>query len=320
MGLPHHVPACPPSPKPAPIASLPIVPTVDVQASRTPTPVAVLLAHAPVPRRKPSVVSQATRASTTTSNPPPARAPLGPLHERVASEDIYDVSPSDDLLIMLIVRLEQRRAAPLPPSPPASRVTVAAKPKPASSRACASISGGRRRKTSLVLKSFMDFHNDKDSSSRWSLRNCNMRSVLQAARLRAAHLAEGRRYPQALVLRRAQWRRLRILLRDPHRKSGHQPLHTSALSSHSASTSSHSAGRALPTLTPDGTITTLARDGSTLTLARDGTTTAHLSELTACLTPDCLVLVCLSYGFAALSRGCIVSSSVHSSAMGRCSL
>ncbi|KAJ7115914.1 hypothetical protein C8R44DRAFT_880317 [Mycena epipterygia] len=201
-----------PSPKPAPVSSLPNVPStprspaLDVRVSRTPAPVTVHLAPAPGPRRKPSNASQATRASATTSTVstryrrtrrskalaclegrrPPA-PPSGNFMSLSEDEDEdeddeeedeghaseYDLSLSDDQLIMLIARLDDGdlRSAPLPPAPQSAPARVTVKPKPTSSRTRASSSGGRRRKTSLVLKSFMDFHNDEDTSSRWSLRS-----------------------------------------------------------------------------------------------------------------------------------------------------
>ncbi|KAJ7760519.1 hypothetical protein B0H16DRAFT_1720018 [Mycena metata] len=186
-----------PSPKPAPVSSLPSVPsapssprsqTLQVAVSRTPTPIAIQAA----PRRKPSVASQATRASATTSTVSTryrrtrrsralaaleGRRPVVPSgnfmslsedesdydDEPVASptEDLLDLSLTDDQLIMLIARLDDGdlRSAPSPPrSKPSSRGSSVQQPPP------------RRRKPKLGLKSFMDFYND-DESSRVSWRS-----------------------------------------------------------------------------------------------------------------------------------------------------
>ncbi|KAJ7155457.1 hypothetical protein C8R43DRAFT_432885 [Mycena crocata] len=196
-----------PSPKPAPVAVLPSVPstprsqTLQVRVSRTPTPVAVRTA----PQRKPSMASQATRASATTSTVStryrrtrrnkaldclegrrPALRPASngnfmslsddededddedePVPRSPSPEDdILDLSLSDDQLIMLIAGLDDGDLHSIPPSSP--------RPSKASSRdsstRTASTQPRRRRKTSRALKSFMDFHND-DDSSRWSWRS-----------------------------------------------------------------------------------------------------------------------------------------------------
>ncbi|KAJ7043572.1 hypothetical protein C8F04DRAFT_723204 [Mycena alexandri] len=189
-----------PSPKPAPVSSLPSVPptptsprsqTLQVTVSRTTTPIAIQ----PVPKRKLSLASQATRASATTSTVSTryrrtrrsralaaleGRRPIVPSGDFMSlsedesdeeplvmslsaspTEELLDLSLSDDQLIMLIARLDDGdlRSAPSPPrSKPSSRGSSVQQPSP------------RRRKPNLGLKSFMDFYND-DESSRVSWRS-----------------------------------------------------------------------------------------------------------------------------------------------------
>ncbi|KAJ6581446.1 hypothetical protein B0H19DRAFT_1251667 [Mycena capillaripes] len=197
-----------PSPKPAPVSSLPSVPshpssprsqTLEVAVSRTPTPVAIQA----VPQRKASVMSQATRASATTSTvstryrrtrrnkalaclegrrpvvrPPssgnfmsfsdnesedeeePVSVPQPPLQER-DSQDL-----SDDQLIMLIAKLDGRLEDYTAPTSPLSKPST----RGTSVRSTSLQPQPRRRKTKLGLKSFMDFHNEEDTS-RWSWRS-----------------------------------------------------------------------------------------------------------------------------------------------------
>lgn len=188
-----------PSPKPAPASPLPSVPgfpgaprspTIEVVVSRTLAPVAIQA----VPQRKASMASQATRASATTSTVSTryrrtrrskalacleGRRPVAPTGNFMslsedededdvetavalrptAAEEMLDLSLSDDQLIMLIAGLDDGdlHSAPAsspPRSKPSSRGS-STHSSPAAPR--------RRRKTSLALKSFMDFHNDDDS-------------------------------------------------------------------------------------------------------------------------------------------------------------
>ncbi|KAJ6591624.1 hypothetical protein DFH09DRAFT_179953 [Mycena vulgaris] len=196
-----------PSPKPAPVSTLPSVPlhpssprspVIEVVVSRTPTPVAIQA----LPQRKPSLASQVTRASATTSTvstryrrtrrnkalaclegrrPMPAPASPSdnfmsmsededeeedvPAPRPASQEDLLDLSLSDDQLIMLIAGLDDGDLHSASSSPPSSKPSSRG-----SSARSASTQPRRRRKTSLVLKSFMDFHNDEDNS-RWSWRS-----------------------------------------------------------------------------------------------------------------------------------------------------
>ncbi|KAF7309819.1 hypothetical protein MIND_00353800 [Mycena indigotica] len=180
-----------PSAKPVPAAILPDTPSF----SRTKvTPHALKTALAP--QRKPSVLSNATRASATTSTVSTryrrkrrdkaldcleGRRPSPPF---AATENFMSLSDdeeddeqvqhhsgavpimdqdldtllSDDQLIRLIARLEDGdlRTAPSPPSTPHSRESSSHSSKP-------------RHKSALGLKSFMDFHNEDDTSG-WSWR------------------------------------------------------------------------------------------------------------------------------------------------------
>ncbi|KAJ7224249.1 hypothetical protein GGX14DRAFT_649179 [Mycena pura] len=187
-----------PSPKPAPVSSLPNVPSSSLV--RSPTPVAPI--QQALPQRKPSVASQATRASATTSTVstryrrtrrnkalaclegrrPPRLAPTDNFmslsedeegDEEPASyaptpeDEFFDASLSDDQLIMLIARLDDGdlQSSPVsPPPPPRARESSTRAPPiklaPTS----------RRRKTAPGMKSFMDFYND-DDSARWSWRS-----------------------------------------------------------------------------------------------------------------------------------------------------
>ncbi|KAJ7668356.1 hypothetical protein B0H17DRAFT_1142469 [Mycena rosella] len=173
-------------------------PGLEVVISRTPTPVAI---QAAPPQRKASLVSQVTRASATSSTVStryrrtrrnkalaclegrrPLPAPASPSDNfmsmsedeeeeegvavpRAPSPDLPDLSLSGDQLIMLIAGLDDGDVHSAPASsPPRS------KPSSRESSTPTPASPPRRRRTSLVLKSFMDFHNDEDSS-RWSWRS-----------------------------------------------------------------------------------------------------------------------------------------------------
>ncbi|KAJ7765379.1 hypothetical protein DFH07DRAFT_362442 [Mycena maculata] len=195
-----------PSPKPAPASPLPSVPgfpnvprspTIEVVVSRTPTP---LVIHA-VPQRKASMASQATRASATTSTVSTryrrtrrnkalacleGRRPVvptgnfmrmdedseeedepvsAPAMRPTSMEEMLDLSLSDDQLIMLIARLDDGDIHSAPASStPSSKLSSRESSKRSSAQP------RRRRKTSVALKSFMDFHND-DDSSRFSWRS-----------------------------------------------------------------------------------------------------------------------------------------------------
>ncbi|KAJ7252751.1 hypothetical protein B0H12DRAFT_610324 [Mycena haematopus] len=104
----------------------------------------------------------------------PAPAPLDRyLPSPDEDEDLLDLSLTDDQLIMLIARLDDGdlRSAPSPrrsiahskqSSRGSSVGTRPASQQPSSPR--------RRNKATLGLKSFMDFHNDEDTS-RWSWRS-----------------------------------------------------------------------------------------------------------------------------------------------------
>ncbi|KAJ7066577.1 hypothetical protein C8F01DRAFT_707883 [Mycena amicta] len=176
-GTPRSIP----SPKPAPVSTLPNVP---------PAP-PVVMKLAPAPQRKPSVMSHATRASATTSavstryrrrrrdkalaclegRRPPPPPPFASTDNFMSFSDDeedeavptpeqdFDLSLTDDQLIMLIARLEDGdlRSAPPVPSPPS-------KPHSRENSSNSSSSAKPRRKSALGLKSFMDFHNDDDSS------------------------------------------------------------------------------------------------------------------------------------------------------------
>ncbi|KAJ7449672.1 hypothetical protein FB451DRAFT_1410886 [Mycena latifolia] len=199
-----------PSPKPAPVSTLPNVPSqpstprspgLQVAVSRTPTPVAIQ----PVPpQRKPSLASQVTRASATTSTvstryrrkrrnkalaclegrrPAPARASPSDnfmslsddedeeddtaVLRSASPEELLDLSLSDDQLIVLIAGLDDGDVH----SAPVSSAHFKQSSRESTTRSASTNSTHpRRRKASLVLKSFMDFHNEEDSS-RWSWRS-----------------------------------------------------------------------------------------------------------------------------------------------------
>ncbi|KAK7012235.1 hypothetical protein R3P38DRAFT_3209982 [Favolaschia claudopus] len=175
-----------PSPKPAPESSLPNVPRLKEVAAIA---------------RKPSSASAATRASATTSTvstryrrtrrskalaclegrrpPPPPNGNFMSLSEDEDEEDeeedvdnlslddaeadlrSLDLSLTDDQLILLIARLD--KDSELPPASP-----VQTRPRPRSSKS--SSSPRSRTAATRGLQSFMDFHNDEDSS-RWSWRS-----------------------------------------------------------------------------------------------------------------------------------------------------
>ncbi|KAJ7180632.1 hypothetical protein C8R46DRAFT_588504 [Mycena filopes] len=191
------LPSVPPSP------TSPRSQVLQVAVSRTPAPVFVQA----VPQRKPSVASQATRASATTSTVSTryrrtrrskalacleGRRPIvsngnfmslsedddddddEPLVISASpTEDLLDFSLSDDQLIMLIARLEDGdlRSAPSPPrSKPSSPPRSTPSSRQSSMHHHQLQPSPRRRKPNLGLKSFMDFHND-DESSRLSWRS-----------------------------------------------------------------------------------------------------------------------------------------------------
>ncbi|KAJ7623257.1 hypothetical protein FB45DRAFT_925102 [Roridomyces roridus] len=171
-----------PSAKPVPASPLPSVPGFFTPPL---TPAAELPPSQARPMRKPSIASQATRASATTSTVSTryrrkrrskalacleGRRPAVPtgnfmsLSEDEEEEEDVPESPrrpvsaddlSDDQLIMLIARLED------------GDIDSAPQTSTRSSWASSTRSWERRRrgkKPSGVLKSFMDFHNDEDTS------------------------------------------------------------------------------------------------------------------------------------------------------------
>ncbi|KAJ6518753.1 hypothetical protein C8R45DRAFT_1065674 [Mycena sanguinolenta] len=88
--------------------------------------------------------------------------------------DLLDMTLTDDQLIMLIARLDDGdlRSAPSPPrSDPNSKTSSRGSSDSMRTRASSMQPSPRRRnKATLGLKSFMDFHNDEDTS-RWSWRS-----------------------------------------------------------------------------------------------------------------------------------------------------
>ncbi|KAJ7091322.1 hypothetical protein B0H15DRAFT_228729 [Mycena belliarum] len=183
-----------PSPKPAPVSTLPSVPSqpstprspaFEVAVSRTPTPLVI--------QRKPSLASRASATTSTVSTRyrrtrrnkalaclegrRPAPTPLSPSENFISMsedededededaprphtpEDTLDSSLSEDQLLMLIAGLDDgdfHRAPPssaMFPHPPSTPVSSHTQPR-------------RRGKTSLTLKSFMDFH-DEPSHLSW---------------------------------------------------------------------------------------------------------------------------------------------------------
>lgn len=166
--------------------------------SRTLTPVPVQA----VPQRKASVASHATRASATTSTVstryrrtrrnkalaclegrrPAARVALSGNFMSMSEDedeedepaprppspedDLLDLTLTDDQLIMLIARLDDGDLHSAPASPAPSTPST----RDSSTRPPSVQPSPRRRKPNLGLKSFMDFHNEEDSS-RWSWRS-----------------------------------------------------------------------------------------------------------------------------------------------------
>ncbi|KAF7370642.1 hypothetical protein MSAN_00697200 [Mycena sanguinolenta] len=88
--------------------------------------------------------------------------------------DLLDMSLTDDQLIMLIARLDDGdlRSAPSPPRSDANSKASSRGSNGSTRTRGSSVqpSPRRRNKATLGLKSFMDFHNDEDSS-RWSWRS-----------------------------------------------------------------------------------------------------------------------------------------------------
>ncbi|CAK5267633.1 unnamed protein product [Mycena citricolor] len=193
---PVHSSRAIPSPKPAPSASLPCVPSpvttgsqvIEIRISRTVAPVDIRS----VPQRKPSLVSQATRASATTSTVSTryrrkrrnkalacleGRRPALALNTTgdfmslsdgddsdsdVGSPSDMDLSLRDDQLIMLIARLNDGELMPHNASPSAKSSHSHSRKRESSKRSL------RRSKTAIGLKSFMDFQNDDESSWGWN--------------------------------------------------------------------------------------------------------------------------------------------------------
>ncbi|KAJ6493588.1 hypothetical protein C8R47DRAFT_1070115 [Mycena vitilis] len=200
-----------PSPKPAPVSSLPNVPSqpasprgqlLEVSVSRTPTPVAIQAA----PQRKASVASHATRASATTSTVstryrrtrrskalaclegrrPVVAVPTLSSNFISMSEDSDDedegddelrpLSPEDDLLDETLtddqlILLIARLDDGDLRSVPPSSPSYSTSSRGSSTRSASMRPQPRRRKTALGLKSFMDFHNQDEDNSRWSWRS-----------------------------------------------------------------------------------------------------------------------------------------------------
>ncbi|KAJ7069930.1 hypothetical protein C8F01DRAFT_537166 [Mycena amicta] len=174
---PSVLPAPSPRALPAPDSCLPSVPdalVVEASLSRSPTPV----------QRKPSVASQATRASATSSTVSThyrrtrRNQALAALEGRKKSpkfevtgnfmslsededeEDDIDLSLTNDQLAMLI---DNPYYLPAPNSAPAPTSTFSTSTPPAHKRP--------RRQTALGLQSFMDMHNEDDNNTRWSWRS-----------------------------------------------------------------------------------------------------------------------------------------------------
>ncbi|KAF7308816.1 hypothetical protein MKEN_01081200 [Mycena kentingensis (nom. inval.)] len=206
---PTGTPRSVPSPKLAPMAALPIPPSPPGQSLEVPSPAraptAVVIQPAPsrtLIARKPSTMTQATRASATTStvstryrrkrrdkalaclegrrpaiHPAPSdnfmslsddeddELPPVPAQLPTPADLDFDLSLTDDQLIMLIARLEDGdlRSAPFPPAYSAESSREHGNGSPNSKK-----SSPRK---AAAFTSFMDFHNDDDRSSRWSWRS-----------------------------------------------------------------------------------------------------------------------------------------------------